>query len=212
METLLEAHTTTTGWGNPNISAPLWIWIQMEAYQGRWSVHQSMVGCQRQQPRCCSGGAQCLCRLGPKGGKQPSSVIFMSKNLFTSLHIHLFKVKGAGRWGIKQDNTRVCAGPTEGRSKRNRCSRRAKIHNSRREPVHRGLVSTTNWWTGSSGHGTLQVRSWMRLFFKYGCEITINLFIVQVGNADGWEEQESRGVGRGFDKFETKKCWQCLSL
>ena len=35
------------------------------------------------------------------------------------------------------------------------------------------------------------------------------LVILQVGNADGWEEQESRGVGRGFDKFEMEKCWQC---
>ena len=41
----------------------------MKSHQGRWSVHQSMVGCQRQQPRCCGGGAQCLCRLGSKGAK-----------------------------------------------------------------------------------------------------------------------------------------------
>ena len=49
-------------------------------------------------------------------------------------------------------------------------------------------------------------------FFKYGCEITINLFISQVGNADGWEEQESRGIGRGFEKFEMEKYWQSLAL
>ena len=37
-------------------------------------------------------------------------------------------------------------------------------------------------------------------------------FFLQVGNPDGWEEQESWGIGRGFHKFETEKCWKFLAL
>ena len=53
---------------------------------------------------------------------------------------------------------------------------------------------------------------WMILSLKVECELKIDLFILQVGNADGWEEQESRGIGRGFDKFETEKYWRSLAL
>ena len=52
----------------------------------------------------------------------------------------------------------------------------------------------------------------MILSLKVECELKIDLFILQVGNADGWEEQESRGIGRGFDKFETEKYWRSLAL